>query len=347
MDNTPQDCLSRLFAGETLDRPPIWLMRQAGRYLPEYREIRAKAGSFLNLCYNPALACEVTMQPIHRFDFDAAILFADILVIPDALGQDVTFVESEGPQLDAIGDREGIDKLDATAIDETLAPVYESVHRIRVELAPEKSLIGFCGAPWTVASYMIAGKGTPDQAPARFFAYRHPEDFAHLMDILVEATTAYLLGQVHAGANVVQIFDSWAGNLPDTEFRRWVIAPTKKIVDALKAHHPHLPVIGFPRDAGAMTATYIEETGVGGVGCDTSTPLSQMFGELADKAVVQGCLDPLLLVTGGDSLDARAREIVEAGLGRRFIFNLGHGVLPSTVPDNVARLVAAVRSAAQ
>lgn len=319
-------------------------MRQAGRYLPEYREVRARAGGFLNLCYNPDLASEVTLQPIRRFGFDAAILFSDILVIPHALGQAVEFLEGEGPRLDPVTTGADLARLDVLQIPTKLSPVYETVRRTRQALPPEVALIGFCGAPWTVASYMVGGRGSPDQADARLWAYREPDTFSALIDLVIAASIEYLDGQVTAGADVLQIFDSWASSLPESEFDRWVVAPTQRIVRELKARHPEVPIIGFPRAVGEKTARYVRETGVDGVSCDTGMSLEAMAA-LADNedVVVQGNLDPLLLVAGGASLETRVRQILEAMRGRPFVFNLGHGIVPQTPIEHVARLVELVR----
>ncbi len=333
------------FAGETCAPPPVWLMRQAGRYLPEYRETRAKAGSFLNLCYTPALACEVTLQPIRRFGFDASILFSDILVVPDALGQSVRFVEGEGPRLDPLTGDADLAKLSIAGARSKFETVAESVSRIRAGLPKETALIGFCGAPWTVATYMIGGQGSSDQADTRLMAYRKPAFFARLIDLLVDASVGYLDLQIKAGADVVMIFDSWAGSLPDDEFARWVTAPTKKLVAALKAKHPHVPVIGFPRSAGIASIGYAKATGVQGIGCDTAMPLSLMAGDLARTGiVVQGNLDPLLMIAGGDAMIRRTHEILDAMQNRRFVFNLGHGITPEAPPSHVAELVKVIRS---
>lgn len=333
------------FAGTPLSPPPIWLMRQAGRYLPEYRATRAEAGDFLKLCYTPALAAEVTLQPIRRYGFDAAILFSDILVVPDALGQGVRFVEGEGPRLDAISDVAGLARLAASKTGGKFGLVYEAVARIRQDLPKETALIGFCGAPWTVATYMVQGQGSTDQAAARLWAYRDPDGFQSLIDLLVETSIEYLDGQVRAGVNCLQIFDTWAGSLPDDEFDQWVIAPTKKIRAALAQRHPDIPVIGFPRGAGPQAVWYVAETGVDGVGCDTATPIYVMGEAFEDEdVVVQGNLDPLLLVAGGSHLEDRVAEILEAMDGRRYIFNLGHGIVPQTPPEHVARLVELVRA---
>jgi len=334
------------FAGKAISPPPIWLMRQAGRYLPEYRETRSQAGGFLNLCYTPALAAEVTLQPIRRYGFDAAILFSDILVVPDALGQKLGFHEGEGPRLDPVRSLADLARLDSTGTGEKFGKVFETVARLRQDLPAETALIGFCGAPWTVATYMVQGEGSSDQAEARLWAYRDPEGFAALIDMLVETSIDYLDGQVKAGADCLQIFDTWAGTLPDTEFDTWVVEPTKAIVTALKERHPSIPIIGFPRGAGSSSLWYVTETGVDGIGCDTAMP-PYMMGEAFDDedVVVQGNLDPLLLVVGGEALDRRVDEILELMSGRRFIFNLGHGIVPQTPPENVARLVKRVRGA--
>ncbi|MCL4766137.1 MAG: uroporphyrinogen decarboxylase [Hyphomicrobiaceae bacterium] len=332
------------FARQQEQRPPIWLMRQAGRYLPEYREVRTRAGSFLDLCYSPELAVEVTLQPIRRYGFDAAIVFSDILVVPDALGQAVSFVEGEGPRLDPVSSAADLARLDPLRVPARLAPVYETVRRCREALPAEVALIGFCGAPWTVATYMAGGRGTPDQAAARLWAYRDPNGFDRLVELVTSASIDYLTGQVAAGADALQIFDSWAGSLPDSEFDRWVVAPTRRIVGALKARHPDVPVIGFPRGAGEKTARYARETGVDGVGCDTSLSLGTMKALAGTEGVVaQGNLDPLLLVAGGAALETRVRQILAAMQGLPFVFNLGHGIVPQTPPEHVARLVDLVR----
>ena len=335
--------MMRVFDGEALSPPPVWLMRQAGRYLPEYRATRAKAGGFLDLCYNPALAAEVTLQPIRRYGFDAAILFSDILVVPDALGQKVRFVEGEGPRLDPLVSGAAIARLSVAGATKTFSTVAETVQRLRQDLPKETALIGFCGAPWTVATYMIEGQGSKDQAAARGMAYRDPAAFQALMDVLVEASVVYLDGQVKAGADLLQIFDSWAGSLPEGEFDQWVIAPTKKLVAEMKGRHPDVPIIGFPRGAGYHSVRFARETGVDAVSCDTAMPLSQIRETLSGKTVVQGNFDPLLLVAGGARMEARVRETVQALGVNPFIFNLGHGIVPETPPEHVAQLVALVR----
>jgi uroporphyrinogen decarboxylase len=335
--------LLRVFAGEAMTPPPVWLMRQAGRYLPEYRALRAKAGSFLDLCYAPDMAAGVTLQPIRRYRLDAAILFSDILVVPDALGQRVEFLEGEGPRLEPVRSERDLSRLNASATRPKFGRVFETVAKVRQELPHDTALIGFCGAPWTVATYMVGGQGSADQAEARGWAYRAPHEFQRLIDLLVEVSVDYLSGQVAAGADVLQIFDSWAGSLADDQFARWVVAPTKAMVARLKALHPHVPVIGFPRGAGVQAPGYVAKTGVDGVGCDTAMPLGFIAGELSGRTVVQGNLDPLLLVAGGEAMERRVAEILTALSGKPFIFNLGHGIVPQTPPENVARLVELVR----
>ncbi|MFV0295452.1 MAG: uroporphyrinogen decarboxylase [Hyphomicrobiaceae bacterium] len=332
------------FQGQSLSPPPIWLMRQAGRYLPEYRETRTKAGGFLDLCYNPRLAAEVTLQPIRRYGFDAAILFADILLVPDALGQPLRFAEGEGPLLDPISTDTDLVRLQPSATRPKFERVAETVSRLRQDLPDETALIGFCGAPWTVATYMVEGRGSKDQAAARLWAYRDRAGFQKLIDLLVETSIEYLSMQVAAGADALQIFDTWAGSLPDDELDRWVVEPTRTIVSALHQKYPDVPVIGFPRGVGGAALWYVSETGVNGIGCDTAMPPYMMSETFEDEdVVVQGNLDPLLLVSGGEALEERTREILERMKGRRFIFNLGHGIVPQTPPENVARLVEIVR----
>jgi uroporphyrinogen decarboxylase len=330
--------------GTQVSPSPIWLMRQAGRYLPEYRALRAKAGSFLELCFNPELACAVSLQPVERFDLDAAILFSDILVAPLALGRRVWFVEGEGPRLDPI-DVAGIVALDDSRAERVLAPVLDTVRRVRAILAADKTLIGFCGAPWTVATYMIAGKGTVDQAPARRFALEQPVAFAALIDKLVSLSSAYLVKQVEAGADVVQVFDTWAGVLDEEGFERWCVAPTAEIVGRVKAAIPEVKVIGFPRGIGAKLERYVVATGVDGVSVDWTVPVDFARERLQPRVVVQGNLDPMMLMAGGDVLGRAVRRI-RTGLGDgRFIFNLGHGILPETPVEHVTRLVELVRAA--
>ncbi len=339
--------LLQVLDGKALSPPPIWLMRQAGRYLPEYRAVREKAGGFLDLCYTPELAAEVTLQPIRRFSFDAAILFSDILVVPDALGQCVSFREGEGPALEPISSARELSRLDPRNTGAKFSKVFETVARVREGLPKATALIGFCGAPWTVATYVVGGEGSPDQAAARLMAYGDRAGFAKLIDILVQASIDYLDGQVRAGADALQIFDSWAGTLPEGEFDAWVVAPTARIVTELKVRHPSVPIIGFPRGAGGNAARYVETTHVDGIGCDTAEPLSTMRALAEAGVAVQGNLDPLLLVAGGAAMEQRVTEILAAMRGLPFIFNLGHGIVPQTPPENVARLVALVRGEAR
>ena len=344
-DNLVTNPLLRALAGEANAIPPIWLMRQAGRYLPEYRAIRENAGSFLDLCFSPKLAAEVTLQPIRRFGFDAAILFSDILVVPHALGQSVSFESGEGPRLDALAEPSALQRLRGEIDQEKLAPVYETIARVREALSPAVALLGFCGAPWTVATYMIAGRGTVDQAPARLFAYRHPEVFGALIEMLIEASTAYLVRQFNAGVDAVQIFDTWAGILPTAEFRKWCIGPAARIVAKVRESIPGARIIGFPRGAGTELGAYLDAVGVDAVGLDWMIELGFARQHIAPRRCIQGNLDPLALMTGGAALDRSTDAILEAFGHGPFIFNLGHGVLPETPIAHVERLVGRVRNA--
>jgi uroporphyrinogen decarboxylase len=336
--------LLRALAGETLPTPPIWMMRQAGRYLPEYRATRAKAGDFLSLCYNPELAAEVTLQPIRRFGFDAAILFADILLVPQALGADLWFVTGEGPRLSTITTGAEFDALKpADAIHDTLSPVYETVRILSRELPAETTLIGFAGAPWTVATYMVAGRGTPDQAPAHKLKDENPEVFAKLIDRITEATIDYLSMQVEAGAEVVKLFDSWAGSLKGADFDRYALEPAKKIIAALKARHPELPIIAFPREAGERYVGFARATGADCVALDNSVDAEWAAANVQKDGCVQGNLAPGHMVTGGQELVDETRRIVAAFKGGPHIFNLGHGITPDANPDNVKLMVDTVR----
>ncbi len=335
--------LLSVLRGKTTETPPLWLMRQAGRYLPEYRELRAKSPSFLDFCYSPMAAAEATLQPIGRFGFDAAILFSDILVIPDALGQKVSFESGAGPRLEPIEAPEGLTRLRETADYSRLAPVFETVDRVKSALPARTAFIGFCGAPWTVASYMIAGQGTSDQAPARLFAYRHPEAFAILIEKLTEASIGYLLRQIDAGVEVVQIFDSWAGILPPHEFESWVFSPLRKIVSRIKLERPNAPVIAFARGAGTHLTRLVAELGADAYGLDTAADPVWAARETAGRAVLQGNLDPLALLAGGAALDREVGAILGALKGHPHIFNLGHGILPQTPIAHVERLVDLIR----
>ncbi len=343
LSQNPSKPLLDVLNGQKRQTPPIWMMRQAGRYLPEYREVRARAGGFLDLCFNPDFAAEVTMQPIRRFGFDAAIIFSDILVIPYALGRSVRFEAGEGPRLDPLDTPEKIATLATKADFGKLEPVYEALRRVRATLAPDVTLIGFCGAPWTVATYMVAGQGTPDQAPARMLAYRNPEAFSKIIDALVANSIEYLLGQLKAGADCVQIFDTWAGVLPPREFLRWSAAPTARIVKGVRAHVPDAKIIGFPRGAGAQLPTYIDATGVNAVSIDWTAEPSWIREHVQTKVAVQGNLDPLALIAGGAALDRAIDDVLANYDQGRLIFNLGHGIQPETPIAHVEQMVRRVR----
>ena len=326
--------------------PPIWLMRQAGRYLPEYQATRRQAGSFWAMCMSPALATEVTLQPIRRFDFDAAILFSDILVVPFALGQEVRFEEGHGPILGRFGGEQQLVR-DESVWAQKLAPVYEAMRETRARLPREKALIGFSGAPWTLAAYMLEGKGSPDQRAAKLSAYRAPDDFAKLLDTLADAVAWHLMRQIEAGADVVQIFDSWAGGLPEKQFLDWVVRPNTRVVASVRQNFPNARIIGFPR---AATQTgyeaYAAQTGVDAVSIDTATSMRWAVQSFGPKTVLQGNLDPIAVIAGGDALDRAIDAILTETAGTPFIFNLGHGILPETPPEHVARLVSRIRGAA-
>jgi uroporphyrinogen decarboxylase len=330
-----------VLSGKSITPPPIWLMRQAGRYLPEYRETRARAGSFLDLCYTPDYAVEVTLQPIRRYGFDAAILFSDILVIPDALNRNVRFTEGHGPQMDPI-DTDGIYKLAPAGFMNHLVPVIETVRRLRAELPDETTLLGFCGAPWTVATYMIAGHGTPDQAPARLFAYRYPEAFDYLLDLLADMSATYLVAQIDAGADAVQIFDSWAGVLGEEEFERYCVRPMARIIASVKAQRPGGKVIAFAKGAGLLLRDYRQKIGADAIGLDWTVPLS-FAAELQRDGPIQGNLDPMRVVAGGRALEEGIDRILDKLGHGPLIFNLGHGITPQADPENVTALVRRVR----
>lgn len=324
--------------------PPIWMMRQAGRYLPEYRAVREQAGSFLDLCFNPELAAEVTLQPLRRFGFDGAILFSDILVVPHALGQTVAFEAGEGPRLDPLGDAGGLSRLSGALDEAIVGKVYEAVARIKEQLPETTALIGFCGAPWTVATYMVAGRGGDDQVAARLFAYRDPEGFSRLIDLIVEASIAYLLGQIRAGVEAVQIFDTWAGVLPDAQFRAWSVEPIGRIVAGVKAVAPDIPVIVFPKGAGTRLAATVAGTGADAVGLDWTADAAFVTREIQPQVAVQGNVDPIALLAGGKALDAAVDATLEAYGRGRLVFNLGHGILPPTPIAHVEQMVARVRA---
>ncbi len=335
-----------VLGGRPVFPPPVWMMRQAGRYLPEYRETRKKAGGFLDLCYNPDLAVEVTLQPIRRFGFDASILFSDILVVPHALGRDLRFEEGRGPLMTPIE----ADEIDTLGEDGgkmfhvNLSPVYETVRRLRAELPDETTLIGFCGAPWTVATYMIAGHGTPDQVPARLFAYRHPQAMKRLLKLLADRSAAYLIRQIEAGADAVQIFDSWSGVLDEEGFAAFCIEPVAEIVRQVKAAHPFVPVIVFPKGAGSRYDGYRASTGATALGLDWTVPLDQAR-RLQRQGAVQGNLDPQRLVAGGDALRQGIEAILQALGDGPLVFNLGHGITPETPVAHVEAMISQVRSA--
>ncbi|CUJ05404.1 uroporphyrinogen decarboxylase [Cognatishimia activa] len=339
-----QKTILRALAGETLPTPPIWMMRQAGRYLPEYRATRAQAGDFLSLCYNSELAAEVTLQPIRRYGFDASILFADILLLPQALGADLWFVTGEGPRLSTIQSQADFDVLKpADAVHDTLSPIYETVRILRRELPAETTLIGFAGAPWTVATYMIAGRGTPDQGPAHALKDENPDLFGQVIDRLVEGTITYLSEQIKAGAEVVKLFDSWAGSLKGADFERYAVEPTKRIIAALKDMHPNTPIIAFPRGAGERYEGFAQATGADCVAFDDGVTAAWAAQHVQKDGCVQGNLKSSHMVTGGDALVAETRAIVDALRGGPHIFNLGHGITPDADPENVQLMIDTVR----
>ena len=341
-----QKKILRALAGETQAVPPIWMMRQAGRYLPEYRATRAQAGDFLSLCYNSDLATEVTLQPIRRYGFDAAILFADILLLPQALGADLWFVTGEGPRLSTITDQGGLDALKPVAdIHETLNPIYQTIRNLTTALPRETTLIGFAGAPWTVATYMIAGRGTPDQGPAHALKAENKAVFEGLLDRITEGTIEYLSAQIEAGAEVVKLFDSWAGSLKGADFDKYATAPAKRIISELKARHPGIPVIAFPREAGDKYIGFHAKTGADCVAIDDSVTAEWAAEHVQKDGCVQGNLASSHMVTGGDALVRETKRIVKAFGNGPHIFNLGHGITPDADPDNVQRMIDAVRGA--
>ncbi|MCP9625645.1 uroporphyrinogen decarboxylase [Rhodopseudomonas palustris] len=333
-----------VLSGNRQASPPMWMMRQAGRYLPEYRATRAEAGSFLDLCYNAKLAAEVTLQPIRRFGFDAAIIFSDILVVPHALGRAVRFEVGEGPRLDPLDTPDKVGTLNKAIDLGKLEPVFEALRIVRSELPKETTLIGFCGAPFTVATYMVAGQGTSDQGPARLMAYQHPGAFAKIIDVLVESSIQYLLKQLEAGADVLQLFDTWGGILPPREFERWVIEPTRRIVAGVRREVPGAKIIGFPRGAGALLPAFIERTGVDAVSIDWTAEPKLVREQVQTKVAVQGNLDPLLLIAGGAALDEGVDDVLKNFSGGRHIFNLGHGITPDASIAHVEQMVKRVRA---
>ncbi|QPM91099.1 uroporphyrinogen decarboxylase [Pseudooceanicola algae] len=340
-----QKTILRALAGETLPTPPIWMMRQAGRYLPEYRATRAQAGDFLSLCYNPELAAEVTLQPIRRYGFDAAILFADILLLPQALGADLWFVTGEGPRLSTITDAGGMATLKpASEVHEVLSPIYDTLKILKGALPEETTLIGFAGAPWTVATYMVAGRGTPDQGPAHKLKNEDPAVFDALIERLIEGTIEYLSAQVEAGAEVVKLFDSWAGSLQGADFDRYALEPMRRIVTALRAKYPELPVILFPRQAGPRYEGFAKATGASCVALDNSVDAQWAASHVQVDGCVQGNLAPGHMVTGGDELVSEVKRIAGAFSQGPHIFNLGHGITPDADPENVALMIETLRS---
>ena len=336
--------LLAVLAGKRRDPPPMWMMRQAGRYLPEYRKLRQDKGSFLDLVYDAEAATEVTLQPLKRFpQLDAAILFSDILIVPFAIGQNLTFVTGEGPRLTPPLVGAKLD--DLTPYLARLEPVYETVRKVTAALGKDKALIGFAGSPWTVATYMVAGQGSREQAEARRLAYADAVKFRELIARIEAVTLDYLSRQVEAGAEALQLFDSWAGSLSPAQFEQWVIAPTARLVSALRERHPNVPVIGFPKGAGSKLAAYARETRVSAVGLDETVEPTWAAKELPQGLPVQGNLDPLALVAGGEALDSAAERILDAFADRPHIFNLGHGILPDTPIAHVEQLIAAVKGA--
>lgn len=328
--------------GTNVSRRPIWLMRQAGRYLPEYRALRAEKGGFLELVYDSAAAAEITIQPLKRFGFDGAILFSDILIVPYAMGQDLKFLAGEGPHLSpklADAALEGLE-----AVPERLSPIYETVRQVKANLAPEVTMLGFAGSPWTVATYMVAGEGSRDQHVTREYAYRDPEAFQAIVDAIVAVTVDYLSGQVEAGAEALQLFDSWAGSLSPTQYERWVITPNATIAAEMKRRHPLIPLIGFPKGSGEKLSAYARETGVDAIGVDETIDPLWAAKALPEGMPVQGNLDPLLLLSGGEELDRQARRVLDAFAERPHVFNLGHGIGQTTPIANVERLIKVVRA---
>jgi uroporphyrinogen decarboxylase len=337
----PDKPLLAVLKGERRDPPPMWVMRQAGRYLPEYRQLRQEKGSFLDLVYDSDAAAEVTLQPLNRFGLDAAILFSDILVVPFAIGQNLSFVAGEGPRLTPPLMESSLD--DLTAYPARLDPIYETVRKVKAALAPAKTLIGFAGSPWTVATYMVAGQGSRDHSETRRLAYSDPARFGAIIERIEKVTFDYLSSQIAAGAEAVQLFDSWAGSLSPAQFEKWVIAPTARLVSKLRKKHPDVPIIGFPKGAGGKLAAYARETGVSALGLDETVDPLWAAKELPEQLPVQGNLDPLALIAGGKELKGTAEQILDAFAGRPHIFNLGHGILPDTPIAHVEALIAQVK----
>jgi uroporphyrinogen decarboxylase len=340
VDDTDKPLLAVL-RGERRDPTPLWLMRQAGRYLPEYRALRATKGGFLDMAYDPEAAAEVTMQPLRRFAFDGAILFSDILIVPHAVGQELTFVAGEGPRLAPPLSEASLDGLQPSL--ERLEPIWATVARVKAQLSPQTTFLGFAGSPWTVATYMVAGQGSREQAEARSLAYGDPGKFRTIIERIEAVTVDYLSGQVDAGVDAVQLFDSWAGSLAPSEFERWVIAPTSRIVEAFRRRHPSTPVIGFPKGAGGKLRAYAAETGVDAIGLDETVDPEWAARELPKGLPVQGNLDPLALIAGGEALRTATTRILDAFADRPHIFNLGHGIQQTTPIEHVEQLVELVK----
>jgi uroporphyrinogen decarboxylase len=346
-ETEPVKPILEALGGKIRPVPPVWLMRQAGRYLPEYRALRERAGGFLELCFRPELAAEATLQPVHRFGFDAAILFSDILVIPHALGQRVEFESGEGPRLDPLADAAAVERLRAEIDHSVLAPVYETVRLVKRALSPAVALIGFCGAPWTVATYMVAGRSAEGQVPARRLALREPATFGKLVDRLVAGSVEYLVGQIRAGVDAVQIFDTWAGVLGPREFDEWCIAPVRRICQEVRAQCPEARIIGFPRGVGTGLSRYVDHVPVDAISLDWTIDRAFARGQVPDRVAIQGNLDPVALLAGGPTLDREIDDILHAFGGRPFIFNLGHGILPETPIGHVERMLRHIRQAVQ
>lgn len=336
--------MEQVLAGENTSEIPVWIMRQAGRYLPEYKETRKQAGDFLSLCYDPDKATEVTLQPLRRFDFDAAILFSDILVIPQALGQKLWFAEGEGPKLEALKTFDDVKKLDESRIDDHLSPVYQTVQQIRSRLDDKITLIGFAGAPWTVSCYMLQGGGSKDFLAVKEFMFSKPDAYQALIDCLVDATSNYLIKQVDHGANVLQLFDSWASLLDPLSYQKFVVEPTKAIIEKVRAVHPEIKFIGFSRSAGANLVDYVEQTGINGAGLDTAIDRKWAKDNIQSKVAVQGNLDPAILRQGGNVLNSHVNQILEDLGDGPFIFNCGHGIIKDTPPEHVDQLVKIVKN---
>lgn len=336
--------LTKTLAGQITEKTPCWLMRQSGRYLPEYEQLRAKAQSFVDFCLTPKLATEATFLPLQRYNLDAAIIFSDILIIPHALGQDVSFIPGKGPQLPPILQPSDLESLTIKNLFEMTAPVYEAIAKVRSKLnSDEKDLIGFAGSPWTVACYMLEGQTSKTFSRAKTFAFKYPDAFRSLLQQLVQATSEYLVHQVEAGAQVIQLFDSWASSVPESQFESWVVHPTQQIIANVKERYPEVPIIGFPRGVGALYPTYVSGTGVDGISLDSSLPLQWALENLPANVVLQGALDPELLVVGGVVMEQEVNRQLALMAGRRHIFNLGHGIVPETPPEHVETLLALVR----